>query len=690
MPPGRAIGSGDPDVTTEMEAATPPGPPPAAAERGPTDAGRVPKKAPHIPSLDGLRAVAIVLVLLFHDGIGWAHGGYLGVDLFFVLSGYLIGSKLIGEQSRTGTISLTRFWAGRFRRLLPALLFLLVGIALFTTFVAQPNAQQGIRNDVYASLAYVVNWHVIFGHVGYFASSAAPSPVRHLWSLSVEEQFYLLFPLLLLVLGRFGRTGRKMAMPILAIIVLSTGWTAVLAIRGADETRMYEGTDTRIATILLGVLAAIVVREWTRPRQWLDPAAIVSVIVALGIIVAAHGDDQWMYPAGQLVFGIAGAIIVVAVAKRTSTAPVRLLATAPFVALGVISYGVYLWHWPIFLVLTPERTGLDGAALFFVRVLASIAIAKLSYRLVEEPIRSRRLQIAHPGLLGVLSVGAVAILITVAAWGAPSGDVLQDRTGPRDTIEVAADGATLPPLDVPSGVSIPPPIPEGRKPRIALVGDSAGASLDYYRPNIPSIDYKGGGSTVGCGVMAPAVPNEGAEIKPLCADWKEKWATALDEDPDVVLMVLGAWEINPHWLGDQKLTPAGVDDTDPATTAFVDDRLDEAVELVEEKSGARIAALQLACAPPEDLGVGEAQPPRTDPEIVDWFNARLDALAERHPGVVQVVSLNDHLCPDGDPVADLDGVVLRDDGTHWTEESAPIAWSWLVPELLAVGNRKID
>ena len=643
----------------------------------------------HIASLDGLRAVAIALVLLFHGGVGWAHGGYLGVDLFFVLSGYLIGAKLIGEQARTGTVGLARFWGGRFRRLLPALLFMLVGVALFAALVAESNAQRGIRNDVYASLAYVVNWHVIFGHVGYFASSAAPSPVRHLWSLSVEEQFYLLFPLLLLGLGKVGRTGRRMAAPITALIVISTLWTAVLAARGADATRLYEGTDTRLATVLLGVLAAIVVREWTKPRQWLDPAAIVSTVVAIAILLAAHGSDRWMYPYGQLLFGVAAAVIVVAVANRTSTLPVRVLALPPFVALGAISYGVYLWHWPIYLVLTPHRTGVDGAALLLIRVLASIAVATVSYRLIEQPIRTRRVDFAHPVIVGVAAVAVVAVLITAVTAGAPSGDALQGRSGPRGTIDVATDGQALPPIHVAPVVSIPPPIPEARKPRVALVGDSAGASLDFYRPNIPAIDYKAG-TTIGCGVMAPAVPSKGATIKPLCAGWKDKWITALDGHPDVVLMVLGAWEINPHWLRDQELLPKGIDDTDPATTKYVDGHLDQAVQLIEQKTGARIAALQLACAPKEDLGVGEAQPPRSDPRVVAWFNARLDALAQRHPGVVQVISINDHLCPGGKAVTKLDGTVLRDDGTHWTEASAPIAWRWLLPEILAVGNRQID
>jgi peptidoglycan/LPS O-acetylase OafA/YrhL len=664
-------------------------PPPTATSTPPVRGRRASAKhAEHIASLDGLRGVAIVLVLLFHDGLAWAHGGYLGVDLFFVLSGFLIAGKLFAEQDEGGSISLRNFWSGRFRRLLPALLAALFGVAVFAAVVAQANAQRGIRDDIFAALLYVANWHVILGHVGYFASSAAPSPVRHLWSLSVEEQFYVLFPFVVLGLGWASRTGRRAVAPILAVVLASTLWTAWLAHNGADATRLYEGTDTRIATILLGVLAVLAVRSWARPPAWLPVATVAAVLAGVVIVASAHGSDRWMYPWGQLGFGLASAVMVVAAATLTDTAGGRLLATRPLVFLGTISYGIYLWHWPIYLVLTPVRTGLDGVPLFAIRVAVSIAVAWLSYIALEQPIRTRQLRFPHPILVGAIAIAAVALIAAVATAGAPSGNQLEARTGPRAVVRIDAAG-NLPPLTVPPGTEIPPAIPDGRNPRVALVGDSAAASLDYYRPEFPGIDFKAA-TTIGCGVMAPATPQKGAEPTATCAGWKQKWEHALADQPDVVVMVLGAWEINPHWLGDQEFKPTGVKTTDAATNRYVDGQLDQAVNLIAGRTHARIAAAQLPCSPKEDLGVGEPDAPRSKIQIVDWFNARLDALAKRHPGLVQVISINDHVCPDGKAVEEVDGVKLRSDGTHWTEESAPLAWRWLMPQALAVGHRKIS
>lgn len=643
----------------------------------------------HINALDGLRALAVGMVLLFHGGVSWAHGGYLGVDLFFVLSGYLIAGKLLDEQEHTGTIQLGRFWLGRFRRLLPALLLVLVAISIFAVTVAEPNAQRAIRDDVWASLLYVANWHFIFGDVGYFASSAAPSPARHLWSLAVEEQFYLLFPLLIAGLAILGRRGRRILGPVAALVVISTLWTLVLRNQGVSTTRLYEGTDTRLATILLGVLAALIVRGWSRPPQWLRSAVPAAAVFLIAITGAAHGTDDWMYPGGQLAFALAAAVVIAGAVTLPDTRWNRVLSTAPLVFIGHLSYSLYLWHWPVYLVLTPARTGLDGPLLLAIRVAVSVFFATLSYRLVEQPIRLRRVRVAYPSVLAVASMIAVAGLIAVGTAGAPAGDELAARTEPR--VALTPDSITneqLEPLVVPDGVAVPPAASQDRDLRMALVGDSAAASLDFYAPEFEDLGFRAG-TVIGCGVMAPAVPTNAPTLKPDCAEWKTRWAFGLQDDPDVVLMVLGAWEINAHQLDGLDYDPAGINDTDAATTAYLDQQLDAAVDVIQDNTDARIAALELPCSTDQDVGVGQPQPARTDLDIVDWFNSRLHAMADRHPGVVQIISINDKVCPDGDPVEAVDGVQLRDDGTHWTEESAPIAWRWLIPLLQTVAYRPV-
>lgn len=669
-------------------------------ERGPKPTDNMPAPIPggsiidsravpsgHLPALDGLRALAVVAVLLFHGGVSWAHGGYLGVDLFFVLSGFLIANKLLGEQERDGRISLREFWIGRIRRLLPAALLVLTAVSVYIARFAEPVARRGIRDDTWAALLYVANWRFIVSDVGYFASSAAPSPVRHLWSLSVEEQFYVLFPLLLVGLAALGRRSRALTGPFLALIAASVLWTAILREGGAEVTRLYEGTDTRLATILVGALAAVLLRSRREAPLWLGPITPLAALAALAITAAAHGTEAWLYPWGQLVFAVATAVVIASAATRPGAPSTTLLSTAPLVGIGQLSYSLYLWHWPVYLVLTPERTALDGAALLIVRVLLSGVLAFLSHRLVEQPIRLRRVRMALPGALAVTAILSVGALAAVAASGAPDGDVdFAARRGEGGVLSAGTVG-DLPPLEVPDGTPVPPAAPRDRPLRVALVGDSAAASLEFYRPEFADIAYDGA-TTIGCGIMGPARP-VGQELKDSCRDWRERWPRGLGSDPDVVLVVLGAWEINEHELpGGGRYLPDGPD-TDPDTTAFLDERLEEAVAIIAERTDARIAFLELACASVRSLGIGDVTPPRGRPEIVDWFNDRIGALADRHPGLVQIISLNDRLCPDGEGVVEHDGVVLRDDGTHWTEASAPLAWEWLLPLLQGVAYRPI-
>ena len=192
------------------------------------------------------------------------------------------------------------------------------------------------------------------------------------------------------------------------------------------------------------------------------------------------------------------------------------------------------------------------------------------------------------------------------------------------------------------------------------------------------------GTIIGCGVMAPASPYEHEPAKPDCANWKQTWTKALSETPgpDVVLMVTGAWEIQTHWLDGKELVPG----TDEAA-AYVDGQLDQAVEVIRAKTPARIGALQLACAPVIDRGVGQPPVASSHLDLVHWFNERLDALAERHPGDVVILSINDRVCPDDHPVDKLGGVRLRSDGVHWTEEGALQAWTWLLPEVFDLAYR---
>jgi peptidoglycan/LPS O-acetylase OafA/YrhL len=318
---------------------------------------------PYYPGLDGLRAVAVAGVLAFHSGFDWARGGHLGVSTFFTLSGFLITLLLIVERERTGRIALPAFWARRFRRLMPAALMGLGGIALFSALVADPGQLQRIRGEGLAACGYVVNWWFILTEKTYADLFASPSPVQHYWSLSIEEQFYAVFPALVAVVLAVGRGSRRVLAVIIAALALSsTVWMAVLHDSHRDPSRVYYGTDTRAAELLVGALLALWMFRGGRLRtaESSRSTAIIGMIAFPAMLVPwglATTYTPRLLEGGYALYSIATAFVVAAAVRP---GPLRsLLALRPLREVGRISYGVYLYHWPIYLWLSPERTGLD-------------------------------------------------------------------------------------------------------------------------------------------------------------------------------------------------------------------------------------------------------------------------------------------------------------------------------------------
>ena len=237
-----------------------------------------------VPALDGLRAVSVLGVMLYHGGAPFMSGGFLTIDVFFVLSGFLITSLLLGEWAKRLTIRLGQFWARRARRLLPALLVMLVGVAIYAKVFATPGEFANLRLDSLSTLFYVANWHFIFGGGNYFVMTAQPSPLEHMWSLSIEEQFYIVWPpvaLFMLHLGRKLRPARRL-WPIFATAVIGAIASAVdmrlLYSSGASVMRLYEGTDTRCQDILVGAALAIGMAIWAEHRPT-EPVRGVHTLV---------------------------------------------------------------------------------------------------------------------------------------------------------------------------------------------------------------------------------------------------------------------------------------------------------------------------------------------------------------------------------------------------------------------------
>ena len=352
------------------------------------------------PAVDGLRALAVLAVLAYHWPATWMRGGFLGVEVFFVISGYLITSLLLGERTRTGRTDFKAFWLRRARRLLPALYALLVVVSA-AWLIWHPSEVAGLRGAVIAAAVYVSNWYLIAVKQSYFESVTRPSPLLHLWSLAVEEQFYLIWPLALAGLVRLFR--RRMRLVLLATLTLAAGSAALgmaLYHPGLDPYRIWYGTDTRAAGILLGAALAIAVPPWRMRATVHRSATVVLNIVAVAALagvawmfVRMNEFDPFVYHGGFVLLDLLTVALILSLVHPASTLVSRALAAQPLVWIGRRSYGIYLWHWPIFVV---TRPGLDvtwgGWQLLVVRLGATLVAAELSYRFVEMPVRDGSLR----------------------------------------------------------------------------------------------------------------------------------------------------------------------------------------------------------------------------------------------------------------------------------------------------------
>ncbi len=418
----------------------------------------------YMPGLDGLRALAVLAVIAYHEQFGWAPGGLLGVGVFFTLSGYLITDLLLGQWARSGGLNLGDFWLRRARRLLPALFVMLAVVTAWVTVVS-PSRLASLRGAVAGAATYSSNWYYIYTHNSYFARFAPPGPFDHLWSLAVEEQFYLVWPWLLLA-GVFFLRGRRptavrwLALPTVLLAAGSAVGMLMLYHPGYDPTRIYEGSDTRACGLLIGAALAMVwpSRRTARTALWtrvtLDGAGFAGLAV-VGLMIWRVGQySAFTYQGGLVLLSVATAGVVAAAACPGSLVG-AVLGWKPLRWIGVRSYGIYLWHYPVIILTSPANSAenLPRAAL---QVGASIGIAALSWRFVEEPIRRGALERAWKRMrsrtawqaqsTGVSSWAAVtggAMVVALACAGL-SGAVRTPSASNAATGTLAA-GSVLPP-----------------------------------------------------------------------------------------------------------------------------------------------------------------------------------------------------------------------------------------------------
>ena len=368
----------------------------------------------HHRGLDGLRGVAVILVIIFHSGLGWLPGGFLGVSVFFTLSGFLITSLLINECENTGRIDLKAFWGRRLRRLAPASLVVIAGVVGLASWLSTSIEASRIKGDAISATLYFSNWRFIYSGHSYGELFASPSPLQHLWSLSIEEQLYVIVPVV--IAGLFALGLRRRAIGFVFLIAVA-GSTIATMFTNSHEL-IYYGTHTRAAELLLGsALACLFGHRIERLAvQKAMPLSTMYIVPLLGVIVLARFssvDSPWVYSGLLTLFAGLSAICLIA---SVHAGPVRsILSSSPLVRIGEVSYGLYLIHWPVIVWLNSERVDLQPTALFGVQVIVTVILTVASYWLIEQPIRRRKVLLSVRWAASTFVAAVVGVLILASA-----------------------------------------------------------------------------------------------------------------------------------------------------------------------------------------------------------------------------------------------------------------------------------
>ncbi|MCM3885932.1 acyltransferase [Frankia sp. R82] len=632
-------------------------------------------------------------VIAYHAGISWMPGGLLGVDTFFVLSGFLITGLLVTEYRNTRRIDLRSFWIRRSRRLMPALLLLLVGVAAYARWIAAPGDVATVRLDALSTLLYVANWRFALSDQSYFNHFSAPSPLLHTWSLSVEEQFYVLWPLVVFLLmrhsartvDRWRRQRQKAQSLALSVAVLGAVASALigagLLLTGTDASRIYYGTDSRSQALLVGAALAVWRGQRTRPiseraRSVLSVAGCVAAAALLVVWMTVSGQSRPLYLGGFLGVALLVMVLVAALVEAPKGPLSRFLSLAPLTFIGRISYGLYLWHWPVFLTLTATRTGVTGVGLLGLRLAATLAITLTSFHLVENPIRRGRIRLPRPRVMVPAVFASVLAVILVATAGTP-GSV---RTPAQlEALARQAQSAPVPAIAY-SRTGAAGPV------KVSLGGDSVALTLDYSAfstmaaaQGLQMHDY----SMLGCGVargMQRRILGQAGPPTDGCDQWPARFAREINEvDPAIAMLLVGRWEVTDQ-LQNGRWTHIG----EPAFDAYLARELDLAITTLGAK-GAKVVLLTTPIFKPTEAPDGGIYP-ETQPERVLRFNELLHQAANRHPGT-SIIDLAAVLTPGNRYVDELDGVRLRDDdGVHISAGGGQRIGAAIIPQLLQIAR----
>lgn len=644
----------------------------------------------HRLELDGLRGLAVAAVLAFHLDLPWAVGGYLGVSTFFSLSGFLITRVLLARDeaspdgdSGDAVPNLARFWRRRVRRLLPAATLTLAGVA---TLVATGELTGGPRpvGDLVAAAAQVSNWWFLSGPDSYADLFAEPSPVLHHWSLAIEEQIYLVLPIVVWTVFRLAPSPVAAIRRLRLVLLLGLTVAAQASLTAGDLDTVYYSTHIRAGEVLLGSLAATFAWSWPAPRdrgetdahsgseRLIAAAGVVALAVTLWCWTAVDLTDPVVRRGGLLAFGVVSTTLVVTALRPGLLR--RVLRLRALVALGAISYGTYLVHWPVYLW-TDERFP-DAAPAFdaAVKVGISLVLATLSARLVERPVRAGR-----AGVVRTLSGALVVAIVVVALAG-----VLPSRPD-RDDVDIDAAAARLEALidRTSSGTGADDPDPD--TVRIAFYGDSTalvlGLGVRDQLAGDPTATVVPGTATLGCGIVRGderRTADRTSRLPEECRDWPDRWTAVLRQHPtDVAVVLVGPFDVLDRRIGG---APTWFEPGDPTYDQLALAEIRRAIEVLSK--GARHVVFLTS----PRLGTAPRQLPSGPDAVVreagrmDRFNELLRAAAGGSE-VTTVIDFATWMQERVDDGADTD---LRPHGVHLSDQGTAEAGAWLVPQLVTL------
>jgi peptidoglycan/LPS O-acetylase OafA/YrhL len=654
----------------------------------------------YIPAFDGVRGIAVLAIMAYHGGVFFTNGEFYGVDMFFALSGFLITTLLVTEWRATATMRLSSFWAHRARRLLPALLVLLLALAVYNVAVGSAEAYPDLRGDSLSALFYVSNWHFILAGSNYFNQTGPVSPLLHTWSLAIEEQFYLLWPLV--VLGTLKIFGKLKALFALCVIgTLASATEMAILYSPANRSRVYYGTDTHAQSLLVGAAFAVGVALWAEHRRgvgspgsprrpnalfdvatpggrrslaavgWLGVAATVGLWAFVGF------NDSFAFRGGFLVAALSTSAVLLSVATLENSLLAKCLSRRPLRYVGRISYGMYLWHFPLFQYIDRARTHLDPYPLFFLRLSVTIVIASLSFYLMERPIRRGALLRGWRSWLATpVAVGATVLALVAATSPLPA------------TALGLTPKVFKPPVKRDTGIYVGPPV------RVLLEGDSAAYSLDTglaaYEKDY-DVDIVNGG-ILGCGVTSGLEYQLQGVDSPMdmacngsktSEQWPQVWQGHENSfRPNVVMILAGRWEVanrtfEGHWTNI----------LNPYYAAYVKQGLRRAVHIAGS-DGARVVLLTAPCYDTGEQPDGSPWP-EDMPNRLTKYNDIVRQVA-RTSSNTTLLNFNAMSCPHGHYEATMEGVPARYDGVHFTLAGGIVFESRIFPTLVKLGREQMN